>query len=250
MSTVVTKGAGCRCAGIHDHSVGEDLRHHFRQRPSWYTALRRLRFLDYIATDTFVPEDRGPDVAGRGAWLQSARHDARRRRDGAAARSLPAGALRPGGIDRRVVEEDKALHGDRVKPGDQLIGYASTGTAHQRLHPCAQDHLRVDESSASTTRSRRWTTRWGRSCSRCIAVTRPRCGRYSARYMRSPISPAAGFRGIWCALLPAGADAIVDAGSLAVAAAVSCIDARGPGKPGRDAPRLQSGSRHDCCRRA
>src|SRR5438552_14699742 len=26
-----------------------------------------------------------------------------------------------------VVEEDKALHGDRVTPGDQLIGYASTG---------------------------------------------------------------------------------------------------------------------------
>src|SRR2546422_11023399 len=26
-----------------------------------------------------------------------------------------------------VVEEDKALHGDRVTAGDQLIGYASTG---------------------------------------------------------------------------------------------------------------------------
>jgi phosphoribosylformylglycinamidine cyclo-ligase len=26
-----------------------------------------------------------------------------------------------------IVEEDKALHGDRVTPGDQVIGYASTG---------------------------------------------------------------------------------------------------------------------------
>jgi phosphoribosylformylglycinamidine cyclo-ligase len=57
-----------------------------------------------------------------------------------------------------VVEEDQAIHGDRVTPGDQLIGYASTGL-HTNGYTLARKivfewmKLRIDDPFPETGRS-------------------------------------------------------------------------------------------------
>jgi len=112
------------------------------------------------------------------------------------------------------VEEDKALHGDRVKPGDQLIGYASTDCT-PTLHPCAQDHLRVDKLASTTVPETDQTVAGPLAVHRSYAARAPVLGEVIARHITDPGSGAR-FAAV---RMPSSTPAV------AVAAAVSCADA-------------------------
>ena len=125
-----TDGVGSKvlvaaAAGIHD-TVGEDLVNHSVNDILVHGATP-LAFLDYIAAGTLVPEVAEQIVAGVARACRA--HDMTLA--GGETAQMPD-LYQPGHYDLAgsivgVVEEDKALHGDRVTPGDQLIGYASTG---------------------------------------------------------------------------------------------------------------------------
>jgi phosphoribosylformylglycinamidine cyclo-ligase len=127
MSTdgVGTKVLVAAAAGIH-HTVGEDLVNHSVNDILVHGATP-LAFLDYIATGNLVPEIAEQIVAGVVRGCKA--HDMTLA--GGETAQMPD-LYGPGHYDLAgsivgVVEEDNALHGDRVAPGDQLIGYASTG---------------------------------------------------------------------------------------------------------------------------
>jgi len=125
-----TDGVGSKvlvaaAAGIHD-TVGEDLVNHSVNDILVHGATP-LAFLDYIATGNLVPEIAAQIVSGVARGCRA--HDMTLA--GGETAQLPD-LYQPGHYDLAgsivgVVEEDKALHGDRVTAGDQLIGYASTG---------------------------------------------------------------------------------------------------------------------------
>jgi len=125
-----TDGVGSKvlvaaAAGIHD-TVGEDLVNHSVNDILVHGATP-LAFLDYIATGTLVPEIAAQIVSGVARGCRA--HDMTLA--GGETAQMPD-LYQPGHYDLAgsivgVVEEDKALHGDRVMAGDQLIGYASTG---------------------------------------------------------------------------------------------------------------------------
>ena len=125
-----TDGVGSKvlvaaAAGVHD-TVGEDLVNHSVNDILVHGATP-LAFLDYIATGTLVPEIAEQIVSG---VARACRAHAMTLAGGETAQ-MPD-LYQPGHYDLAgsivgVVEEDQALHGDRVAPGDQLIGYASTG---------------------------------------------------------------------------------------------------------------------------
>jgi len=127
MSTdgVGTKVLVAAAANVHD-TVGEDLVNHSVNDILVHGATP-LAFLDYIATGNLVPEIAAQIVAGVARGCRA--HDMTLA--GGETAQLPD-LYAPGHYDLAgaivgVVEEDQALHGDRVTPGDQLIGYASTG---------------------------------------------------------------------------------------------------------------------------
>ena len=125
-----TDGVGSKvlvsaAAGIHD-TVGEDLVNHSVNDILVHGATP-LAFLDYIAAGALVPEIAEQIVAGVARACRA--HDMTLA--GGETAQMPD-LYQPGHYDLAgaivgVVEEDKALHGDRVAAGDQLIGYASTG---------------------------------------------------------------------------------------------------------------------------
>ncbi len=125
-----TDGVGSKvlvsaAAGIHD-TVGEDLVNHSVNDILVHGATP-LAFLDYIAAGDLVPEIAEQIVAGVARACRA--HDMTLA--GGETAQMPD-LYQPGHYDLAgaivgVVEEDKALHGDRVAAGDQLIGYASTG---------------------------------------------------------------------------------------------------------------------------
>src|SRR5204862_1624270 len=127
MSTdgVGTKVLVATAAGVHD-TVGEDLVNHSVNDILVHGAAP-LAFLDYIATGNLVPEIAAQIVSGVARGCRA--HEMILA--GGETAQLPD-LYQPGHYDLAgsivgVVEEDKALHGDRVTAGDQLIGYASTG---------------------------------------------------------------------------------------------------------------------------
>lgn len=127
MSTdgVGTKVLVAAAAGIHD-TVGEDLVNHSVNDILVHGAAP-LAFLDYIATGNLIPEIAAQIVSGVARGCRA--HEMTLA--GGETAQLPD-LYQPGHYDLAgsivgVVEEDKALHGDRVAAGDQLIGYASTG---------------------------------------------------------------------------------------------------------------------------
>jgi phosphoribosylformylglycinamidine cyclo-ligase len=127
MSTdgVGTKVLVAAAAGIHD-TVGEDLVNHSVNDILVHGATP-LAFLDYIATGNLVPEIAAQIVAGVARGCRA--HEMTLA--GGETAQLPD-LYQPGHYDLAgaivgVVEEDQALHGDRVVPGDELIGLASTG---------------------------------------------------------------------------------------------------------------------------
>ena len=125
-----TDGVGSKvlvaaAAGIHD-TVGEDLVNHSVNDILVHGATP-LAFLDYIATGNLVAEIAAQVVSGVARGCRA--HDMTLA--GGETAQMPD-LYQPGHYDLAgsivgVVEEDRALHGDRVTAGDQLIGYASTG---------------------------------------------------------------------------------------------------------------------------
>jgi phosphoribosylformylglycinamidine cyclo-ligase len=112
-------------AGIHD-TVGEDLVNHCVNDILVHGA-RPLAFLDYLATAALDPETAVAIVAGVARGCQA--HEMTLA--GGETAQLPD-LYQPGQYDLAgtivgVVEERAALHGDLVRPGDVLIGYASNG---------------------------------------------------------------------------------------------------------------------------
>src|SRR5690349_2244023 len=112
-------------AGIHD-TVGEDLVNHCVNDVLVHGA-RPLAFLDYLATAELDPETAGAIVAGVARGCRA--HEMTLA--GGETAQLPD-LYEPGHYDLAgmivgVVEESAALHGDLVRPGDVLIGYASNG---------------------------------------------------------------------------------------------------------------------------
>jgi phosphoribosylformylglycinamidine cyclo-ligase len=112
-------------AGIHD-TVGEDLVNHCVNDILVHGA-QPLAFLDYLATGTLDPGVAAALVAG---IARGCRAHAMTLAGGETAQ-LPdlyqAGHFDLAGTIVGVVEEERALHGDRIVPGDTLLGYASSG---------------------------------------------------------------------------------------------------------------------------
>ena len=127
MSTdgVGTKVLVAAAANVHD-TVGEDLVNHSVNDILVHGATP-LAFLDYFATGNLVPEVAAGIVSGIARACRA--HDMTLA--GGETAQLPD-LYAPGHYDLAgtivgVVEEAHAIHGERVSPGDQLIGYASTG---------------------------------------------------------------------------------------------------------------------------
>ena len=212
MSTdgVGTKVLVAAAAGIHD-TVGEDLVNHSVNDILVHGATP-LAFMDYIATGNLVPEIAAQIVAGVARGCRA--HDMTLA--GGETAQLPD-LYQPGHYDLAgsivgVVEEDKALHGDRVKPGDQLIGYGSTGL-HTNGYTLARKiifesmKLRVDAPFPETEQTVGQVL---------LAVHRS----YAAalRPVLDEVHALAhitggGIPGNLVRMLPAGTDAVVDAGS-------------------------------------
>ena len=112
-------------AGIHN-TVGEDLVNHCVNDILVHGA-RPLAFQDYIASGKLVPDIAAALVEGitRGCTAHEMTLA------GGETAELPdlysAGHYDLAGTIVGVVEEDAALHGDKVTAGDVLIGYASSG---------------------------------------------------------------------------------------------------------------------------
>ena len=112
-------------AGVHD-TVGEDLVNHCVNDILVHGAVP-IAFLDYVATGRLVPEIAVALVEGiarscRAHQMTLAGGETAQLPDLFAAEHYDLAGTIVG-----VVEEDQALHGDRVAPGDVLIGYASSG---------------------------------------------------------------------------------------------------------------------------
>ena len=112
-------------AGLHD-TIGEDLVNHSVNDILVHGATP-LAFQDYIATGTLVPEVTAAIVTGvargcRAHGMVLAGGETAQMPD-----VYAEGRYDLAGTIVGVVEEDEALHGDRVRPGDVLIGYASNG---------------------------------------------------------------------------------------------------------------------------
>jgi phosphoribosylformylglycinamidine cyclo-ligase len=127
MSTdgVGTKVLVAAAAGVHD-TVGEDLVNHSVNDILVHGATP-LAFLDYIATGHLVPEVAAAIVSGIARGCRA--HEMTLA--GGETAQLPdlyqAGHYDLAGTIVGVVEESDALHGDQVRPGDVLLGYASNG---------------------------------------------------------------------------------------------------------------------------
>jgi len=212
MSTdgVGTKVLVAIAAGVHD-TVGEDLVNHSVNDILVHGATP-LAFLDYIATGNLVPEIAAQIVTGvsrgcRGHEMTLA---------GGETAQLPD-LYAPGHYDLAgsivgVVEEDKAIHGDRVAPGDLLIGYASSGL-HTNGYTLARKivfesmKLGIDDPFPET----------GQSVAQVLlaihrsyaAAVRPVLGTVHALAHVT----GGGIPGNLVRVLPPGTDAVVDAGN-------------------------------------
>lgn len=196
-------------AGVHD-TVGEDLVNHCVNDILVHGATP-LAFLDYVATGQLEPDVAAAIVAGVARGCRA--HDITLA--GGETAQLPD-LYQPGHYDLAgtivgVVEERSALHGDLVRPGDVLIGYASNGL-HTNGYTLARrivfDTLRLDvlDEFPETGRS--------------VAQVLLDVHRSYATAVRPVISrlhalahiTGGGIPGNLVRVLPAGAEAVVDAG--------------------------------------
>ena len=197
-------------AGVHD-TVGEDLVNHCVNDILVHGATP-LAFLDYVATGQLEPDVAAAIVAGVARGCRA--HDITLA--GGETAQLPD-LYQPGHYDLAgtivgVVEERSALHGDLVRPGDVLIGYASNGR-HTNGYTLARrivfDTLRLDvlDEFPETGRSvaqvlldvhRSYATAVTPIISRLHALAHITGGGIPGNLVR---------------VLPAGAEAVVDAGA-------------------------------------
>lgn len=212
MSTdgVGTKVLVAAAAGVHD-TVGEDLVNHSVNDILVHGATP-LAFLDYIATGNLVPDMAAQIVTGVARGCRA--HDMTLA--GGETAQLPD-LYEPGHYDLAgaivgVVEEDQALHGDRVTPGDQIIGYASTGL-HTNGYTLARKivfevmQLRTDDPFPETNQTvAQVLLAVHRSYA---AVVRPLLPRIHALAHVT----GGGIPGNLVRVLPAGVEAVIDAGS-------------------------------------
>lgn len=122
---VGTKVLVAQQAGRYD-TVGEDLVNHSANDILVHGA-RGIAFMDYVAGAGLDEERLAAIVEG---VARGCRNHTMALAGGETAQ-MP-GLYQPGHFDLAgtiigIVEEDDALHGDRVTPGDVLLGYASTG---------------------------------------------------------------------------------------------------------------------------
>lgn len=212
MSTdgVGTKVLVAAAAGVHD-TVGEDLVNHSVNDILVHGATP-LAFLDYIAAGSLVPEIAEQIVKGVARGCRA--HDMTLA--GGETAQLPD-LYQPGHYDLAgaiigVVEEDQALHGERIAPGDQIIGYASTGL-HTNGYTLARRivfewmKLKIDDPFPETDQS--------------VAQVLLAVHRSYAEAVR-PVLPqvhalahvtGGGITGNLVRVLPAGVEALIDAGS-------------------------------------
>ena len=196
-------------AGVHD-TVGQDLVNHCVNDILVHGATP-LAFLDYVATGQLEPDVAAAIVAGVARGCRA--HDITLA--GGETAQLPD-LYQPGHYDLAgtivgVVEERSALHGDLVRPGDVLIGYASNGL-HTNGYTLARrivfDTLRLDvlDEFPETGRSvaqvlldvhRSYATAVTPIISRLHALAHITGGGMPGNLVR---------------VLPAGAEAVVDAG--------------------------------------
>jgi phosphoribosylformylglycinamidine cyclo-ligase len=196
-------------AGVHD-TVGEDLVNHCVNDILVHGATP-LAFLDYVATGQLEPDVAAAIVAGVARGCRA--HDITLA--GGETAQLPD-LYQPGHYDLAgtivgVVEERSALHGDLVRSGDVLIGYASNGL-HTNGYTLARrivfDTLRLDvlDEFPETGRSvaqvlldvhRSYATAVTPIISRLHALAHITGGGIAGNLVR---------------VLPAGAEAVVDAG--------------------------------------
>ncbi|MGH7607761.1 MAG: phosphoribosylformylglycinamidine cyclo-ligase, partial [Gemmatimonadales bacterium] len=212
MSTdgVGTKVLVAAAAGRHD-TVGEDLVNHAVNDILVHGATP-LAFLDYVAAGSLDPEMAAAIVAGVARGCRA--HEMTLA--GGETAQLPD-LYQPGHYDLAgtivgVVEEDAALHGDRVRHGELLVGYASTGlhtngyTLARRIvfqslrlgidDPFPETDQTVGEVLLAVHRS-------------YAASVRPLLGRVHALAHVT----GGGIPGNLVRVLPAGCAAVVDAGS-------------------------------------
>jgi phosphoribosylformylglycinamidine cyclo-ligase len=212
MSTdgVGTKVLVAAAAGVHD-TVGEDLVNHSVNDILVHGATP-LAFLDYIAAGTLVPEIAEQIVQG---VARGCRAHAMTLAGGETAQ-LPD-LYQPGHYDLAgaiigVVEEDQALHGDRVAAGDQVIGYASTGL-HTNGYTLARTivfewlKLKIDDPFPETDQT---------VAQVLLAVHRSYAG--AVRPVLRDVHALAhvtggGIAGNLVRVLPPGVEAVIDAGS-------------------------------------
>jgi phosphoribosylformylglycinamidine cyclo-ligase len=107
-------------------TVGEDLVNH-SVNDILVHAARPIAFMDYVAGAGLGP----PELAGIVEGIARACRAHGMALAGGETAQMP-GLYQPGHFDLAgtiigVVEEDEALHGDRIAPGDVLLAYASTG---------------------------------------------------------------------------------------------------------------------------
>jgi phosphoribosylformylglycinamidine cyclo-ligase len=207
---VGTKVLVAAAAGVHD-TVGEDLVNHSVNDILVHGATP-LAFLDYIATGILVPEIAEQIVAG---VVRGCRAHEMTLAGGETAQ-LPD-LYQPGHYDLAgaivgVVEEDNALHGDRVVPGDLIIGYASTGL-HTNGYTLARKivfewmKLRIDDPFPETDQSvGQVLLAVHRSY---VAALRPVLAQVHALAHVT----GGGITGNLVRVLPSGVEALIDAGS-------------------------------------
>ena len=210
-----TDGVGSKvlvaaAAGVHD-TIGEDLVNHSVNDILAHGATP-LAFLDYIATGNLVPDIAAQIVSGVARGCRA--HDMTLA--GGETAQMPD-LYQPGHYDLAgsivgVVEEDDALHGDRVTAGDQLIGYASTGL-HTNGYTLARRivfdsmKLGIDDPFPETEQSvRQMLLAVHRSYA---AALRPVLDHVHALAHVT----GGGIAGNLIRVLPAGVEAVVDAGS-------------------------------------
>ncbi len=197
-------------AGVHD-TVGEDLVNHCVNDILVHGA-RPLAFLDYLATATLEPDVAAAIVAGIARGCRG--HDMTLA--GGETAELPD-LYQPGYYDLAgtivgVVDEPAALHGDRVRAGDVLIGYASNGL-HTNGYTLARrvvfDTLRLDLDDEFPET--------GRSVAQVLLdVHRSYAGAVTpilSRVHALAHITGGGIPGNLVRVLPEGCEAIVDAGS-------------------------------------
>jgi len=206
----VPEGYRKPAAGIHD-TVGEDLVNHSVNDILVHGATP-LAFLDYIAAGNLIPEVAEHIVSGVARGCQA--HDMTLA--GGETAQMPD-LYQPGHYDLAgsivgVVEEDQALHGDRVTAGDQIIGFASTGL-HTNGYTLARkivfDTLRlgVDETTQSVGQVLLAVHR-----SYAAALRPVLAGAEVAVHALAHVT-GGGIAGNLVRVLPANVEAVVDAGS-------------------------------------